>query len=227
MSNVLEAKEPQNQKQFDNYFEKGGAQLGPYTTHIWKEDPRHLGFLLARYKFCAKMLGGKENILEVGCGDSIGTPVVLQEVKKVHCIDFEPIVIEDAEERNSNKERCSYAVHDMLQSSVQGDFDGAFCLDVIEHIPPQEEALFIKNMADSLTEDGVLIVGTPNITAHEYASEGSRLGHVNLKSGKTLKNSLQGYFRNVFLFSMNDEVVHTGYSPMAHYLLCMGVGKKK
>jgi hypothetical protein len=27
-----------------------------------------------------------------------------------------------------------------------------------------------------------------------------------------------GYFRNVFLFGMNDEVLHTGYYDMCHYL---------
>jgi hypothetical protein len=35
------------------------------------------------------------------------------------------------------------------------------------------------------------------------------------------------YFQNVFVFSMNDEVVHTGFSPMAHYLFAMGVGVRK
>lgn len=29
-----------------------------------------------------------------------------------------------------------------------------------------------------------------------------------------------------FLFSMNDEVVHTGYYPMAHYLIAVGIGPK-
>ena len=35
------------------------------------------------------------------------------------------------------------------------------------------------------------------------------------------------YFENVFLFSMNDEVVHTGFSPMAHYLFVICCQKKK
>jgi hypothetical protein len=37
---------------------------------------------------------------------------------------------------------------------------------------------------------------------------------------------MQQFFHNVFVFSMNDEVVHTGYSPMAHYLLALGCGVK-
>mgnify|MGYP007028595943 CR=1 FL=1 len=34
------------------------------------------------------------------------------------------------------------------------------------------------------------------------------------------------FFDNVFLFSMNDEVVHTGFTPMAHYLFALCVGPK-
>lgn len=226
MAQTTVAKESQNQVQFDHYYKNGGVRLGPYTSHIWSHDPRHLGFLLARYKFCAKMLSGRKKILEVGCGDSVGTPVVLQEVESVHGIDFEPLVINDAIERNPYKDRCSYEVHDMLQGSVKGRFEGAFSLDVIEHIPPDLEDVFVKHIAESLQDHGVLILGTPNVSAHAYASEGSRLGHINLKSKETLNELMQKYFTNTFSFSMNDEVVHTGFSPMSHYLLCMGVGKK-
>jgi 2-polyprenyl-3-methyl-5-hydroxy-6-metoxy-1,4-benzoquinol methylase len=220
------AKESQNQGQFDRYFSQGGVVLGPYTSHMWRDDPRKLCFMLARYKFCAKMLVGKKKVLEVGCGDSIGTPIVLQSVEQVHGIDFEPLVVEDAIRRNTYGNRCTYSVHDMTQAPVPGSFDAAFSLDVIEHIPPEFEEKFIGNIAASLKRDGIAVLGTPNITAHAYAAEGSRLGHINLKSAETFRDSMSRYFSNVFIFSMNDEVVHTGFSPMAHYLLCMGVGKK-
>ena len=42
---------------------------------------------------------------------------------------------------------------------------------------------------------------------------------MNCKSGEALKRTLERYFHTVFVFSMNDEVVHTGFYPMAHYLL--------
>ncbi len=41
-----------------------------------------------------------------------------------------------------------------------------------------------------------------------------------------MKALLEHYFENVFLFSMNDEVVHTGYYPMAHYLFAVCCQKK-
>lgn len=39
---------------------------------------------------------------------------------------------------------------------------------------------------------------------------------MNCKSAPNLKALMQEYFHNVFMFSMNDEVVHTGFHKMAH-----------
>ncbi|MFA5920965.1 MAG: methyltransferase domain-containing protein [Methylococcaceae bacterium] len=218
--------EPQNQIQFDTYNERGGVILGPYSSHIYRSDPRHLSFLLARYKFISKMLQGKKKVLEIGCGDSFGTALILQTVESVHAIDIEPLVIADNIKRTEHGGgRCSYEVLDITSNIPKETFDGAFALDVIEHIPPEREKYFMKNIFSSLNEDAMLLIGTPNITAKQYASPGSAEGHINLKSENSLRNLMSEYFRNVFIFSMNDEVVHTGYSPMAHYLIGMGVGK--
>lgn len=222
-------KEFQNQSQVDDYKRMGPATMGPWTSHIWRTDPRHLGFLLARYKFVAKMLAEKKMVLEVGCGDAVGTPVVLQTVGNVHGVDFEPLVLNDAIKRYKSEgvSNVKFSVHDMLKGSIDSKFDAAFSLDVIEHIPQDKELIFVKNIVSSLTDDAVLIMGTPNITANEYASPASKEGHINLKSADTLKKLLLDSFHNVFIFSMNDEVVHTGYSPMSHYLLGMGVGVRR
>ena len=50
--------DPQYQLRLDMYEEQGPVQLGLVTTHMWRTDPRHLAFVLSRYKFCAKMLAG-------------------------------------------------------------------------------------------------------------------------------------------------------------------------
>ena len=73
------AKEPQNQIQFDEH-RNNPCRLGPYSTFIWRRDPKHLCFLLARYKFVAKMLEGRHKVVEIGVGDAIGVPIVAQEV---------------------------------------------------------------------------------------------------------------------------------------------------
>ena len=84
----------------------------------------------------------------------------------------------------------------------------------------------MKNICASLLPQGICIIGTPNLDAEKYSSPASKEGHVNLKSATTLRELLLKYFHNAFIFSMNDEVVHTGFYPMAHYLFSMGVGVK-
>lgn len=220
--------ESQNQSQIDTYDEKGPAEMGPWTSHIWRSDPRHLGFMLARYKFCAKMLAGKRFALEAGCGDAFGTHVVLQTVGSVHALDFEPLIIQAAEARleEKDKSRLTFASMDLTQSVPDGSYDAAYSLDVIEHVPQDAENKFMSNLCKSLQPNAVCIIGTPNIEAQRFASATSSEGHINLKSADTLRDLMSQYFHNVFVFSMNDEVVHTGYSPMAHYLLVMGAGVK-
>ena len=73
----------------------------------------------------------------------------------------------------------------------------------------------------SLTDDAVMVVGMPSLESQAYASEGSKAGHVNCKSAPDLKALMQSFFRAVFMFSMNDEVVHTGYHKMAHYIFAL------
>jgi 2-polyprenyl-3-methyl-5-hydroxy-6-metoxy-1,4-benzoquinol methylase len=204
----------------------GIARLGLMTNQLWHEDPRHLTFLLSRYKFVSKMLSGKGRVLEVGCGDAFGSRVVQQEVGSLCAIDFDPIFIEDIQSRMNDRWRFDCRLHNILSGPVAGPFDAAYTLDVIEHIPATEERRFVGNIAASLVPDGVLLVGTPSLQSQVYASKYSKEGHVNCKDHKALKGLMQEYFQNVFIFSMNDEVVHTGFYPMAHYLFALCVGRR-
>ena len=81
-------------------------------------------------------------------------------------------------------------------------------------------------MASSLDAAGTMIIGMPSLESQPYASALSKEGHVNCKTMPDLKAVMQGHFHNVFMFSMNDEVVHTGYHKMAHYLFALCCGKK-
>ncbi len=219
--NKAKTKEPQYECCLE-YRDKYGLQtLGLMSSHTWLEDPKRLVFLLSRYKFVAKMFSGLDRVLEIGCADAFGARIVKQEVASLTAIDFDPLFIEDARERMTGPHAFEVMVHDILSGPVPGEFDSAYSLDVIEHIPKEREKTFISNIVSSLKRSGVLIVGTPSLESQVYASPASREGHVNCKSHKELKQLLLEFFRNVFVFSMNDEVVHTGFSPMAHYLMAL------
>lgn len=221
-------KEPQYQMLLDlRKRKKKATSLGLMTDQVWHDDPKRLSFLLSRYKFVAKMLSGKDHVLEIGCGDAFGSRIVHQEVKRLTVIDFDPIFIEDIRSRMESDWQFDAKVHDMLSKPVPGEFDGIYSLDVIEHITKDQENVFIENILKSLADHGVLLVGTPTIQSQAYATPQSKEGHVNCKDHKEFKELMHRYFHNVFLFSMNDEVVHTGYYRMAHYLFALCTGKKR
>ncbi len=224
---LKKTKEPQYQILIDLQGRKGLTPLGLMTNQVWHDDPRRLIFSLSRYKFVSKMLSGKTRVLEVGCGDAFGTRIVQQEVGSICAVDFDPLFVKDVNKRMDNHWRFDCKVHDILSGPVEGIFDGIYSLDVIEHIPRKMEKIFMTNISRSLDPNGVLIIGTPSLQSQVYASPQSKEGHINCKDHKELKQLLGKYFYNVFLFSMNDEVVHTGYYPLAHYLLALCVGKKK
>lgn len=219
-------RETQYQRSIDLLKEKGLTPLGLMTNQAWQDDPKHLLFTLSRYKFVAKMLAEREHVLEVGCADAFGTRIVVQAVKKLTATDFDPVFVADVKQRMDRKWKFDVAEHDLLAGPFPGKYDAAYALDVIEHIQPKDEDVFVGNIVQSLTAHGALILGCPSVQSQAYASPQSKAGHVNCKEGKTMRALLDKFFHNVFVFSMNDEVVHTGYFPMAHYVFGLGCGRK-
>ena len=202
------------------------ASLGRMRNFDWHNDPRRLLFTLARYKFVSKMFDGYETVLEIGCGDAFATRIVQQTVKKVTATDFDPIFIEEIHDRRQHKWELDAHVHNMVLEPTKQSFDGIFSLDVLEHVQQSDEDVFLKNTCLSLKSHGALIIGMPSLESQTYASEGSKIGHVNCKTGTDLRDLMRKYFHSVFMFSMNDEVVHTGFFPMAHYLFAVCCDKK-
>ena len=96
----------------------GLTSLGLMTNQVWYDDPRRLTFLLARYKFVAKMFRGRTDVGEVGCGDAFGTRVVLQEVPNVTVYDFDPVFIDDIRARHDPRWPLKAEVHDIVNFIV-------------------------------------------------------------------------------------------------------------
>ncbi len=218
--------EPQYEDVIAEMRRRGPERLGLMTSWGWHDDPKRLAFTLSRYKFVSKMIEGAGSALEVGCGDGFGTRVIAQVVKRVTAVDFDPDFIASAKSVASDRWPIEFREHDMMKGPVAGHFDAAYSLDVLEHIAAADEDRFLGNIAASLVPHGVCIIGTPSLESQAYASKFSRLGHVNCKDQPGLKTTMQRHFHNVFMFAMNDEVVHTGYSKMAHYLIALCCGKK-
>jgi len=217
--------DPAYQDQIDVRAEFGVARLGIAANVMWHKDPRTLLFHLARYKFVSKLLFGKRRVLEVGCGDAFFTRIVQQEVDSVTAIDCEREFIEDIQARMSPAWPIDCRQYDILDGPISGPFDAAYSLDVLEHIELVDEKRFIGNMCASVDGPGLVIIGTPSLNSQVYASASSKLGHINCKSPEQLRTLMGEFCDEVLMFGMNDEVVHTGFLEMAHYLWAIGLSR--
>src|SRR3990167_10066805 len=161
--------------------------LGHWSAYSFFNDPKHLSFVLARYKFCAKMLQGKDLVIEIGFGDGFGIPIIAKEVKHLVCVDWDKRHIDDCKRRLKHLKNVTFEHIDLNNDYLKIQADAAYSIDVIEHLDPEKENDFYANTCKMLKEDSVLITGTPNVTANQYATERSRVQHINLKSMEELK----------------------------------------
>lgn len=190
----------------------------------FRNDPKRLGFVLSRYKFSAKMICKNVDVLELGCSCGIGAPILGEKAKSYLGIDLDEQALRNAQSQFSDPK--FRFIYDDFMGKTYGVFGAVVSLDVIEHILPEYEELYFQTIMNNLGRDGMCVIGTPNITSSPYASECSKLGHVNMYSQERLMLAMKKYFHQVFAFGMNDEIVHTGYAAMAHYIFCVGCHRK-
>jgi protein-L-isoaspartate O-methyltransferase len=211
----------------EKFFDTPEIPLGPWTSYSLMYDPKHLAFVLSRYKFVAKMLQGRGTVMEIGSGDGFGLSVVAQAVKHVIAVDWDQRLLDGNARRLKHLSNVSYVMADLNNESRDLEADAAYWVDVIEHLDAATEGTVIENIIRCLPDHGVLLTGTPNRTADMYASPQSKALHINLKTMDELRALMERYFHNVFMFGMNDEVVHTGYAPMCHYIWSLAVGVRR
>ena len=197
--------------------------LGSVNTFSLLNDPKHLMFTLSRYKFAAKMLQDKKKIIDVGCGEGIGCLMLKAETQaKIIGVDFDSEQISYANENIKPLGRIEFICQDLINERINIDqVDGLVSIDVLEHIHHDEEEKFFTNALSCLTDNAVAVFGTPTVYSQEYMSERSKLGHINLFDEERLRSILLKHFSYVFVFSMNDEMVHTGFPKMAHYFMAL------
>ena len=107
-----------------------------------------------------------------------------------------------------------------------GGYDCIYSMDVIEHIPKEDEQTFVDTIWQNMADNGFAIIGTPNKTMYSYASPWNKLRHINNFDQARLYDLLSTRFAQVFIFGMTDEVLHTGYYPMCCYIVALALQKK-
>lgn len=203
---------------------KASISLGRYASYWVHHTPRRMLHSLSYYKFATKMIGQNKRVLDVGCNEGLGSWVIAKECGYCKGIDFEKQAIQTA--RNNFNDPCiDFVKEDFLERESES-FDAVINFDVIEHIYPEHASAFFGKIAANLHENGITVIGTPSQISQEFASAVSKKGHINIYSHERLKKELKEHFEYVFLFAANDEIVHTGYLPLAHYFIALACKPK-
>lgn len=200
-------------------------QLGKYGAYWMNCTPRRMLYSLSYYKFASKIIGKQKRVLDVGCNEGMGTFLIGKECGVAVGVDFDEEAIQAAE-YNFSCPFIKFFACDFFLYRNETCFDAVISFDVIEHIDSSNETRFFQNLVKNLTKEGLCVIGTPSHISQNYASTVSRKGHINIYTPERLEAIMREFFDCVFCFSAHDELVHTGFLSLAHYLIVVGCKKK-
>lgn len=200
-------------------------ELGKYASYWFYNTPRRMLHSLSYYKFAAKMIGSEKRVLDVGCNEGLGTYLLAKECGFAKGLDFDEEAICTAQ-MNFPGDNLTFEVADFLTHTYRDIWDAVTSFDTIEHIFPEHKDNFWHSLKASLKPEGIAIIGTPSAISQQFASPVSRQGHINIYTPERLEEEMKAHFTHVFMFAAHDEIVHTGYLPLAHYLFAVGCKKR-
>ena len=201
-------------KMYEEY--DGGVNLPPEYGMFFEKDLLRLLIRLARYKFVARQLTKNDTVLEVGSGSGVGTIFLGQHAKEAVGIDIKSTEVEEARSINK-RENVRFICDDFFAHEFANKFDAVVSLDVIEHLDAENSDRFLTKIATTLKENGFCIIGTPSLYSWEHQSDLSKASHEKCYDLPELRSLIEEHFGRTLVFSMNDELVHTGYYKMAWY----------
>lgn len=229
----MRTKDPyiKNNKQFARIVEERTAKFKPMElshaySYLVQDNALQLLIHLARYKFVAKMLSKTDRVLEAGSGEGMGTIFLSQHCASVKGIEYKKKEYAYAQSINRRK-NVEFVNGDFFTHQTNEQFDAVVSLDVIEHMPQNLGEKFLARMASSMKDTGMMIVGTPSIYSYKYQAPNSQAAHIKCYDRDELVSIAKKHFGRVLAFSMNDEVVHTGFQKLAWYYFIVGFYPKR
>ncbi len=109
-------------------------------------------------------------VLDAGCGSGVLTDMLAGMGARVLGVDWSAKAIEfarDAYGRPGVDFICA-----SLLDFQGGPFDAVYCLECVEHFPPEEVVLLLKRLASLVDSEGRLFLTTPNYLSAWPALEG-------------------------------------------------------
>ena len=108
-------------------------------------------------KFCSKVNG---KILDAGCGNGFITKFIFLKNSNVLGVDISQKMIEEARRKYP---KIKFQKMNMTKLALKdASFDGIFCFQSFEHIPPKQQKRVLKEFFRVLKQGGILMFNTNN-----------------------------------------------------------------
>ena len=185
------------------------------------ENPLMTTIKLSRFKFASKLISKKDTLLDIGCGQGLSSIFFSDYCKYVYGVD---LLSDFLYHDRKNIKFIKKNIFQLKKNNFKHKINLITLIDFIEHFNKSQGSLILNKCSNLLErKGGTLIVGTPSVYSSKYRSKRSRIQHIHEYDGMELKDLCSKYFNRTFLFSMNDELVHTGFYKLAwfNFVICV------
>jgi ubiquinone/menaquinone biosynthesis C-methylase UbiE len=129
-----------------------------------------------RYHFIKDLVKGKR-VGDIACGEGYGSALLASYADSVIGVDIDSNVISNAKEKYKNKSNLSYIQSNALKTSFDDNsFDVIVSFETLEHLSEQDQLL--NEFKRLLSDDGLLIISTPDKDVYSEIDEGHNQFHV-------------------------------------------------
>jgi 2-polyprenyl-3-methyl-5-hydroxy-6-metoxy-1,4-benzoquinol methylase len=190
---------------------------------VFNENPLDFFIILARYKFGTRFIKKTNKVIDVGCGHGLGSVFLSKYANSIIGADQDKDLVETNNSNYKNIKNLQFKHFDLLKpsKSFSNKFDVVISMDVIEHFKKEKLGTVVESYYNLLNSEGFAVIGTPNIASRPYASQRRLDTHEFEFTRDEFEKTLLKKFKNVFVFSMTDEVVSTSFPNMAWFFIAI------
>jgi hypothetical protein len=180
---------------------------------------------LARYKFAARLLGGRANVCQIGYGELHGPGLVAAAVKSLIIYADKTEIAQATLLRYQANSTIKMQIHDLDRERLPASYDAIYSFDALERIAPEQEDDVVRHMRESLSSGSdVAIIGCPS---HVTAAIGGDVDRVYRRSGLQLQMLVSRHFDTVLMFSMVENDIQAGLLPGADYFIAVSSCRRR
>ncbi|MFZ5943999.1 MAG: class I SAM-dependent methyltransferase [Bacillota bacterium] len=174
---------------------------------------------IARYRFAGSYVWGRT--LDIACGAGYGCDILLRGpgkwlINEIFGVDNDPATIKYAKKHYPSPQ-TRYVVADALDENLVnkiGQFDSIVSFETIEHL--EEDQLFIRNLKNLLSPEGVLIISTPLGRGRSYPCTNPY--HFFQYTLEEFKSILETNFSYVDIYLQRNVIIEKPQADRKYYL---------